>query len=212
MRMTIFGASGQTGEQIVRQALDRDDEVTAVLRDTKRLDLTHAGLTIRAIRDLASADAVADAIDGADAVISAIGPRGRKDGPVASPATRSILAALGANASNRLVVISAAPIGSVPDGESTLNRRVLTPVISRILKPVYDDLRSMESDLASSSAEWTAFRPPKLTNGPLARQYRTRIGSNVPRALSISRADLAHAMLASLDRPETVRSTVGIAY
>jgi putative NADH-flavin reductase len=38
------------------------------------------------------------------------------------------------------------------------------------------------------------------------------IGGNVPRAYSISRADVAHAMLAALDDPATVRQTIGVAY
>jgi putative NADH-flavin reductase len=208
MRLTIFGASGQTGRLLVRSALDRGDEVTAVLRRaTAEVD---SRADVRIVPDLGDPAAVRAALAGADAVLSAIGPRSRKDAPVAGPATRGILAANGA-APTRLVVISAVPVAAPPPDDSFISRRVALPLISALLRPVYDDLRDMERALRESTAVWTAFRPPRLTSGPATKTYRTRIGSGVARGFSVSRADLADAMLNSLHRPETERSVVGIA-
>lgn len=211
MQLTIFGATGQTGRQVVRQALANGDAVTAVVRDPKRLDIEHSRLTLATIPDLTDTASVARTLENADAAISAIGPRGRKDAPVASPSTRSIAAALDRAEVRRLVVISASPVGARPQGDSLLNRRILMPIIGAILRPVYDDLRSMEAMLAASGLDWTAFRPPNLTNGSLTGHYRTAIGNSVPRGYSVSRADLAHAMLDSLGRPEMKHTAVGIA-
>jgi uncharacterized protein YbjT (DUF2867 family) len=47
---------------------------------------------------------------------------------------------------------------------------------------------------------------------PLTGKYRTALGQNVRRGLFISRADVAHAMLAALNQPATVKQTLGIAY
>jgi hypothetical protein len=47
---------------------------------------------------------------------------------------------------------------------------------------------------------------------PLTGRYRTALGANVARGLSISRADVAHLMLTALDQPATVRQAVGVAY
>lgn len=204
MKLTIFGASGRTGAQLVQQALDRGDEVTAVLRRPTDLD---PRVTVRIVPDLSDTAALTAAIGDADAVLSAIGPRSRKDAPVAAPATREILAA----APHRLVVISAAPVGSPPADDSFISRRIAIPLVSRVLRPVYDDLREMEAALAASDTVWTAFRPPLLTNGKATGTYRTRVGGSVPRSSSVSRADLAAAMLASLSRPETERQAVGVA-
>jgi hypothetical protein len=51
-----------------------------------------------------------------------------------------------------------------------------------------------------------------LVNSPLTTTYRTAVGANVPRGYSISRADAAHAMLAALQNPATIRQPLGIAY
>jgi putative NADH-flavin reductase len=212
MRLALFGATGRTGTLLVRRALARGDEVTAIVRDPRRLDTAHPLLTVLASADLSDTARIADGLAGADAVLSAIGPRGRKDAPVASPATRAIITAMFEAAVTRIVVVSAAPVGLSPNGDSVLNRRVLLPAVGAILKPVYDDLRAMEAELAASAAVWTAFRPPKLTNGVLRGTYRTALGASVPRGYSLSRADLAHAMLAALDQHDTERKPVGIAY
>lgn len=212
MRVTVFGASGQTGCLLVRQALHRGDQVTAVVRDPNRLSMRDPGLSIVTVPDLTDPAVLEGALDGAKAVLSAVGPRRRKDGSVAAPATASILTALTASAVSRIVVISAAPVGVPPREDSVINRRVLMPVVSAMLRPVYADLRAMEAELAASNTAWTAFRPPKLTNGPLTSRYRTVVGSSVPRGYSLSRDDLAHAMLAAIDEPETERAAVGIAY
>src|SRR5207247_2390305 len=79
------------------------------------------------------------ALDGVDAVISAIGPRGRKDGPVASTATRGILLALADTGVRRFVALSAAPAGPVPADDSWLNRRILLPFVGALLRDTYVD-------------------------------------------------------------------------
>lgn len=212
MRLTIFGATGRTGRLLVEQALGNGHTVTAVARHPTRITARDPNLTVVEIPDLEDTDAVRDVLDGREAVLSAIGPRGRGDAPAAAPATRAILAALAATSTRRIVVVSAAPVGKPPDDDSTLSRRFLMPLVRAFLRPVYEDLGAMECELAASETVWTALRPAKLTNGPLTGRYRIAVGSAVAAGYTISRADLAHAMLNSLENPDTERRSVGIAY
>ncbi|WP_374009436.1 NAD(P)-dependent oxidoreductase [Leifsonia sp. LS-T14] len=204
MRLVIFGAGGRTGAQLVAQALERGDEVTAVVRRPTGMP---GGVAERIVPDLADTAAVREVIANGDAVLSAIGPRSRADAPAAAPATRHILAA----APRRIVVISAAPVGAPAADDSFISRRIALPIVGRVLRPVYDDLRQMEEALAASDAVWTALRPPMLTNGPATGRYRTVVGGAVPRGFTVSRADLAAAMLEALDRPDTANRPVGVA-
>lgn len=84
MRVTIFGATGQTGRLLVEQALARGDRVTAVVRDPRRLEVRHPELSVDVVHELADLAATNRALRNADAVLSAIGPRGRRDAPVAA--------------------------------------------------------------------------------------------------------------------------------
>lgn len=111
----------------------------------------------------------------------------------------------------RLLVVSAAPLGPVPERQPMLDRTTLA-VINTLLKPVYDDLRSMEEELARSSTDWTSVRPPRLLNKPLTGSYRTVVGGTPRSGRTIGRADVAHAMLGMIENPATVKQGVGVAY
>lgn len=63
----------------------------------------------------------------------------------------------------------------------------------------------------AAELDWTVVRPPRLTNGPVTGAYRTAYGRNIKGGLTVSRADVAHLMLATLGRPETIKQVIGIA-
>jgi putative NADH-flavin reductase len=106
----------------------------------------------------------------------------------------------------RVVSISAAPLGH---GTGAF-QRFLYGMLWRFFRELYDDLRRMEAVLRDGEVDWTVMRPPRLTNGPHTKQFRTAIDHNVGN--TISRSDLATEMLRVLADPQTVRHTVGIGY
>ncbi|WP_030619988.1 NAD(P)-dependent oxidoreductase [Streptomyces sclerotialus] len=212
LRLTVFGATGGIGQEIVKQGLAAGHEVTAVVRDPARLTASGPGLEVfRA--DLADPETLRPAVAGRDAVLSGLGARSRKEA-VAGAATRvtvPVLRAMEAEGVRRLLVVSAAPVGPAPEGDPLLDRAVRA-VISALLKDVYTDLTAMEAELARSATDWTAVRPPKLTDGPLTGTYRTAVGTGPRSGRTVSRADVAHAMLAMIGDPTTVKRGVGVAY
>src|SRR4029453_9217700 len=109
MKVTIFAATGGIGRQLVEQALAAGHEVTAVVRDPKKLSRKVRIITA----DLVAPDpaAIESAIYGADAVLSGLGPRPLSEAGIASRGTRSIVDAMLATEVRRIVVVSAAPIG-----------------------------------------------------------------------------------------------------
>lgn len=211
MRLTVFGATGAVGQEIVRQARTSGHQVTAVVRDPARLP---EGLRSAAPDEVVRLDdeaAVRAAVAGRHAVLSGLGARGRKAGDVAERLTRRVQAAMEAEGTRRLLVVSAAPVGPVPADEPLLDRAVRS-VIGAVLKEVYADLTRMEAALAAGATDWTSVRPPKLTDGPLTGRYRTVVGGTPRSGRSIARADVAHAMLALIDEPAAVKQGVGVAY
>ncbi|MFC8226956.1 NAD(P)-dependent oxidoreductase [Streptomyces sp. NPDC057287] len=211
MRLTVFGATGAVGQEIVRQALSAGHEVTAVVRDPSRLPEGLRGADLHGVVPLGDVAAVRGAVAGRDAVLSGLGARGRKAGDVAERLTRQVLGAMEAEEVRRLLVVSAAPVGPEPADDPLLDRAVRR-VIGTVLREVYADLTRMEAALTASAADWTSVRPPKLTNGPRTGTYRTVVGGTPRSGRSIARADVAHAMLALIGEPAAVRQGVGVAY
>ena len=221
MKLTIFAATGGIGEQVLDQAVSAGHDVTAVVRDPKKLSREVRVVTA----DLAAPDrtALGTAVDGAEAVLSGLGPRSNADAGIAWRGTDAIVHAMQATERRRIVVVSAAPVGTVASpgrpkppkhdpGDGFFMRHLFSHVAGAAFGKVYADLARMEGILADSGLDWTAVRPPKLTSKPLTGTYRTAYGQNLRGGWSVSRADVAHLMLQVLEQPETIKQTVGIAY
>jgi putative NADH-flavin reductase len=220
MKLTIFAATGGIGRQVLEQAAAAGHDITAVVRNPKKL----SGQSRIVTADLAAADpaALESAVDGADAVLSSLGPRSNSEAGVASQGTRAIVQAMQATDIRRIVVVSAAPISTVPSpdrpnpprhdpGDGFFMRNLLGPLTKAALRKHYADLALMEDILRDSGLDWTVVRPPRLTNKPLTGTYRTAYGQNLRRGLLISRADVAHHMHRLLDQRDTIKQTIGIA-
>jgi putative NADH-flavin reductase len=221
VKLALLGATGSVGREVLNQAVAAGHLVTAVVRNPAKLSVD-----VEVVRqDLASPDVavVAAALGDVDAVISTIGPNRAAQAGIVARATAAITQAMGDGGVRRLVVISAAPVGVVPSthrphpprydpGDDLLMRYLLSPLIRRLFGRHYTDLAAMEDLLDDSGLDWTAIRPPRLTNGPRTGTYRTALDRNVRHGLTISRRDVAHLMLTVLRQPETVRHSVGVAY
>lgn len=220
MRLTVFAATGGIGRCILEQAVAAGHDVTVVVRNPKKLSREVRVVTV----DLAAADpaVLASGVQGADAVLSGLGPRSNAEAGVTWQGTRAIVQAMQATDVRRIVVVSAAPIGTVSSpgrpkppkhdpGDGFFMRNLFTPLTKAALRKHYADLAQMEELLRDSGLDWTAVRPPRLTDKPTTGTYRTAHGQNLRHGFFISRADVAHLMLHVLDQPETIKQTIGLA-
>ncbi len=219
MKLTIFAATGGIGAHLMQQAADAGHEVTAVVRSPERLARqVHA---IRADLSDPDPDALAAALLDAGAALSALGPRRPAQAGVVSAGTRAIVQAMKAAGTRRLLIVSAAPVATVPSPGRPrpprhdpqvgfLAGRVLTPLLKAVFGRQYADLALAEDALRDSGLDWTAVRPPRLTSGPRTGRYRIGYGHNVGR--SISRADAADAMLRLVTDPQSIGQPAGIGY
>ncbi len=211
MQLTIFGGTGGTGEQLIRAALDASHTVTAPARDPSRIRVSHDQLrTVRA--DVLDPLSLNGTVDGADAVVSALGAsRMREPTTVYSTGVANIIEAMRRAGVRRFIGVTAVPV--TPRTEvSLLERLVLYPILYRFFGEGYADMARMEQLLRASDVDWTIVRPPMLTDGPATGRYRTAVDRHLQRGRTVSRADLAAAMLRLLEDPDTVRTTVSVAY
>jgi putative NADH-flavin reductase len=115
MKIIVFGATGKTGRQVVQQALDAGHDVTAFVRDPARLQLDDPRLRVAAGQVTVGQAAVTAAVDGHDAVISALGSsqtlRGMRSPMIMSQATPVIIQAMTETGVDRLVFLSSLGVG-----------------------------------------------------------------------------------------------------
>jgi len=210
-KILLFGATGGTGKEVVKQALEKGYEVTVAIRDPSAFTVRHASLTVLK-GDVLKPSTFERQIAGKDAVLSCLGTGSSlKPTTLYSEGIQNITAAMKAAGVKRLLCISAGALDV--NKEMGFFIRCLTKVIlQKILKELYTDMRLMETEVESSSLDWTVLRPAMLKNHPLTGKYRVGIHSHIRHPFSIARADLAQYMLNSISDAQTFQAKVEIAY
>ena len=209
MELTVFGASGGTGRLVVEQAVAAGHTVTAVVRDPARLRLApRDGLWV-AVASFTDRAAVLSAVTGADAVVDALGGSGSGPTTVRVDASRVIVPAMHEAGVRRLVVVSAS--GAHTTGDGLLVRLLVKPLLGYVLRHAFADMRAMEEIVRASGLDWTIVLPPRLTDGPRTGRFRSRVGANVRGSFSITRADLADAVLRAVSDDRLRQAALSVA-
>jgi putative NADH-flavin reductase len=210
MKIGVVGATGHTGAQVAEQALARGHDVIALARHPEALPQRGPCMT-SAVADVLDRAVLTDALAGADAVVSTVGiGASRKPTVVYSEGTANLLHAMDAHRIKKLAVISAVPAGPRQD-QPLLQRRMVIPILERMFGATYADMRRMEALLRGSELDWICLRPPRLVSKKATRRYRLDASRPLPKARSITCADLATALLDSLTRPELYRRVAYVA-
>ena len=192
MKLAVFGATGKTGQEIVKQALAKGNEVTALVRDPAKMVLEHDDLRVVA-GDVFDSTLVLQAVQGQDAVICALGTSALGKTTVRSQGTANIVRAMRETDVNRLVVVSAMGVGESWSTLSFVNRLFF----ATLLRSARQDHENQEKVVKESGLDWTIVRPSGLTDEPLTGSYA--IGENIPAKTSrIERADVAHAIIGAV--------------
>jgi len=209
MKIVIFGATGGTGRELVKQALEAGHEVTALVRNPAKIT-PQTGLQIIQGNAL-EAEPVIQAIVGQDAVLSALGGT-LTDNELLPRAIEHILAGMKQHSVRRLIVLGAA--GTQPGAikrQSFLVRQASILVAATSHRKPFAAQRAMQQKIHDSDTDWTVVQPPKLLNSPGISSYRVD-GEALPAGgLQISRADVAKCMLEQLSSTKWLRHDIYIA-
>ena len=207
-RILVIGPTGGTGRELIAQALEQGYEVTALARDPAKLQGTHPNLKVLRgdVLDPSSVDA---AVQGQDAVVSALGHR-RLFVPsrVQSEGTRNVIRAMERHGVRRFICETGIGLGNSAGKLGLFATLFFFPVVL----PIYFwDKARQEKVVAESSLDWVLVRPGVLTNGARRGVYRhgVDVGSYVLTG-TIGRADVAEFMLKQLKSDHYLRRAPAI--
>ena len=205
MKLVIFGATGKTGLEVVKQALEQGHTVTAFVRHPTRLAIEDESLTL-VVGDAFDPTGVAKAVQGQDAVICALGAGSElKKTTVRTTGTINIISGMQKNNVKRLMVVTAMGVGESWDTLSLVNKLFF----ATLLKSSRDDHETQEAAVKESGLDWTIIRPSGLTDTPRTGIYE--VGENIPAATSkIARADIADLILKELEQNALIGKAVTI--
>ena len=206
MKFVVLGATGGIGLEIVRQAIEHGHSVTAFVRSPERLKPFGSRITVKQ-GDLLNRAELANAISGHDAILSGFGPRvpvSKADVNLLWNFATALTTAMQHAGIRRAVIVSTAFLfkdSIVPP----------TYLFGRLFFPgVVIDSTAMERVFVESGLDWTIVRPPQLTDKPLTGKYRVRIG-HLPRfGFNISRADVAHCLIKTVENRASIGKILGL--
>lgn len=206
MKLLVLGATGGTGIEIVRQAIECGHSVTAFVRSPERLKPFGDHITVTQ-GNLLNTGELEPIIKGHEAVLSGFGPRlpvSKADANLLRQFGGALTAAMLKAGVKRVVVESVAFL---------FKDSIIPPayLLGRLLFPsIVADASAMEELFQNSSLEWTIARPPELTDKPYTGNYRVREGHLPPFGFKISRADAADFMIKAAENRSSLGKIVGI--
>lgn len=163
MRITVFGATGAIGREVVEQAAAAGHAVHAFVRDPASVLPPGVDVTVG---DLTDAEAVARGVASSEAVIWAVGATRNEPDQVTlfERGARNLVEAMKRHGARRLIALSGAGI-TVHGERKPLGARLVSAVIGRIVRHVVDAKRREYEVFAASDLDWTLVRPPRVVPG-----------------------------------------------
>ena len=219
--IVVYGATGEVGTFVVREALDRGHHVTAVSRRPENITQRHPDLS--AVQgDILDRTSVAEIVAGKDVVVVSVrGVIGDSDAPesalqfLAAEILVDVLYAMGDNAP-RLIHVGGS--GSLEVEPGVLFAAKLPTILlpKHLEVEILGQILALEFFRKVHDVHWTYITPPiNFTNGP--RTARFRIGGD--KALQdkrgrtrLSRADFAVALLDEAEQVRYPRQRISVAY
>jgi uncharacterized protein len=209
----IFGGSGNIGQRVVREALNRGHVVTVVSRDPSRVKEKHERLKAVQGNVLATGQ-VAKLAAGQDVVVSAIGAdrANNPDYTVYRKAGESLVSALrslGVNAP-RLIVVGGA--GSLEVKPGVL---LVSQIPERFRAEVLGQKEALDYYRTVTDVKWTYFSPAgSISPGKRTGQFRLGTDQLVTDAKGDSKISMEDYAVALIDEAENAahvgkRFTIG---
>jgi putative NADH-flavin reductase len=207
MNVVLYGATGNSGQRILKELTNRGHQVTAVARDTSKIPST-----IKAVKDdLSSIETIASIIAGADVVVSAYAPPQENTDALLGVTERQIAAVKKAGTA-RLIVVGGAGLLEVAPGVTL----IASGYLPEAYLPIAKSHEKALGILKASDINWTYFSPAGYFEAA-ERTGKFRLGTTNLIAdeqgdSRISFEDYAVALVDEIETPAHERGQLSIGY
>ncbi|MBT2665632.1 NAD(P)-dependent oxidoreductase [Bacillus sp. ISL-4] len=202
MKIGIIGASGKAGSLILKEALTRGHDVTAIVRDEAKVQIQGAFVLEKDVFDLKSED-----IKGFDVVVNAFGAAPGKE-HLHVEAGKILIEAMKGAPQTKLIVVGGA--GSLFVDEAKTIRVLDTPEFPKeYFATAYNQSKNLGDLQNATGIQWTFISPSAFFDPQGNRTGRYTLGKdsllvNSKGESYVSYADFALAVLDEIENPQHI--------
>jgi putative NADH-flavin reductase len=200
VKIVLLGATGKTGREVLKQALEAGHLVTALIRSPNNLPAKHENLHI-VIGDATDKEAIESAMKGNDVLVSTIGSTNTS---LITKSTEAILRASLNEPIERIIMLSSF---AARRAQLKLAAKILT---SLLMKGVVQDKQNGEKLLRRGHTGWTIVYAARLTDETKGKR-KVRVlplEEKVGLKNAIARKDVAAWILQELDTKSYINKDV----
>jgi uncharacterized protein YbjT (DUF2867 family) len=205
MNVLVIGAAGKTGKLVVEKALKAGHQVTAFVHHAEGYE--PASPEVRVVEGDAADHTIMDtAMVDQDAVIDTVAvKKPYKEDTIEESIAQVVLRAMKAHGVRRLAAVSALGVGSSAKQAPFIYEHLLVPTM---LRGIIKGKARMESTIANADVDYVIARPALLKDG---EPTGVTVYIEGHKAHSITRADVAHFLVESLQNDAYLGQSVTIA-
>lgn len=209
MKLVVLGPNGRIGSQVVRRALTEGHRVTAIARTPEKVTAAHDDNLTVVAGDVFDTESLDAAIASADAVIYAVGSRGRGPTITRSTGIARVAKVMKANNVARLVVVSPSAVAISP--KATLLRKIaLRFFVHKLYRNPFNDVERMEDELRHTDLDWSVVRSSSLRDRPATGRYVVVPDGQLRHERPVAVADLADFLVRHAADGTARRDTVTV--
>ena len=211
MKVTIFGATGFSGQAILADSIKQGHEVTILVRDASKIPIKHQNLTI-VEGNVLNPQTVASVLHHQEAVIQCLGVSGKGDGKPTtfiSDATKIIVDEMQNQKIKRLIAMSNVGAGNSIAFQPWFFTKIILPYFMKWLKVIIEDKNRMEPIIMNSNLDWTIVRCPNIVDKPAKGRCNATLDGKWLK-LSITLSDLSKFMVDQLKQTVFIKQAPSV--
>jgi len=214
MKILLIGATGNIGQRILKEALNKGYEVTAAQRHPEKLKTRHALMTVTKV-DLLDEIELPSLINGYKLIISSISAGGESTPEQFKKANDNLIAALEGRPDQRLIVVGGAGNTEVAPGVRVVHSPIMDSLPEEWKPDIFAHAYVLDQYKASD-VNWTYFSPARdIEPGERTGKYRLGAGNMIiddNGNSKISMEDYAAALVDEIENKKFVKQQMSIGY
>ncbi len=197
MKLLVFGSTGKTGVAFIKQAVQKEHEITAFAREPLNFPFSHKLVKMER-GDVLDLMAIERSMEGQDAVVVLLGIRKNKPSNTLSLGTENILKVAKKLKIRKVVILTSA--GIMGNDSGFFFQKIFIPLF---LKHIFEDKKRQLKVVEKSDLDWILIRASAIVDS--RKKDNVVVSFDTTRSNSITRSDLCEFILKHLTDIQYIR-------